>query len=97
VVSIKSQTDCFNPDYIRQILEFLGHLRAGGVTEVRILPKDRYIIIGKRRVYVGNIISGYYSDYDKLASDVEAFDGKANIYITLSFGAIFIESRATRD
>ncbi len=74
----------FDKHLIVKFLKFLGHFAAGGVTEVRILPKDRYITIGNRRIYVGNVASGYYNDYEKLARDIEPFDGKANIYVTIN-------------
>ena len=70
----------FDKDYIARVLEFLGHREAGGVTEVRIFPKERYL--GHR--YVGKVVSGYYNDYEKLARDIRVFDGKANIYVTLN-------------
>jgi len=70
----------FDKDYIARVLEFLGHREAGGVTEVRIFPKERYL--GHR--YVGQVVSGYYNDYKKLARDIGVFDGKANIYVTLN-------------
>ncbi|MFC1716567.1 hypothetical protein ACFL6S_23065 [Candidatus Poribacteria bacterium] len=70
----------FSKDYIAKVLEFLGHREAGGVTEVRIFPKNRYI--GQK--YVGNVVSGYYNDYERLARDIEPFDGKANIYVTIN-------------
>lgn len=74
----------FDRDYIMSVLEFLGHLEAGGVTEVRIFPNARYLPINGRRQYVGNVVSGYYDDYEKLARDIEPFDGKANIYVTIN-------------
>ena len=74
----------FDKKYIVGILHFLGHFQAGGVTEVRIFPKDRYVTIGNRRTYVGNVVSGYYNDFDKLARDIAPFGGKANIYVTLN-------------
>ena len=69
----------FSKNYIVNIMEFLEHREAGGVTEVRIFPKSRYI--GQK--YVGNVVSGYYNDYERLARDIESFDGKANIYVTV--------------
>jgi hypothetical protein len=78
------QTMDFDKKYIVKVLEFIGHREAGGVTEVRIIPKSRYIFINKRKVYVGRIISGYYVNYEKLARDIEPYDGKANIYVTLN-------------
>ena len=74
----------FDRGYILRVLEFLGHLEAGGVTEVRIFPKKRYLAINGRRRYVGKVVSGHYNDYKKLTRDIEPFDGKANIYVTLN-------------
>ena len=74
----------FHRGYIMRVLEFLGHLEAGGVTEVRIFPKERHIRINGRRQYVGKVVSGYYNDYRRLARDIEPFDGKASIYITIN-------------
>ena len=71
-------------NYIVKVLDSLGHLEAGGVTEVRIFPKERYTTIVNRRIYVGSVVSGYYDDYDKLAQDIKPFDSKANIYITIN-------------
>ena len=78
---MKEQLD---KDYIQQVLEVLGHRDAGGVTEVRIFPHDRYMIINSRREFVGATVSGYYDDYAKLVDDIEKFDGKANIYVTIN-------------
>jgi hypothetical protein len=78
------QTMEFNRKYIVKVLKFLGHREVGGVTEVRIIPKDRYISINNRKVYVGRIISGYYDNYEKLARDIEPYNGNANIYVTLN-------------
>jgi len=74
----------FDKDYVAKFLGFLGHREAGGVTEVRFFSKERYAFINNRQVFVGRVVSGYYDDYDKLAGDVEPFDGKANIYVTLN-------------
>ena len=74
----------FDRGYILRVLEFLGHREAGGVTEVRIFPKKRYLAINGRRRYVGKVVSGYYNDYKKLARDIQLFDGKANIYVTIN-------------
>lgn len=74
----------FDRDYIIKVLEFLGHREAGGVTEIRIFPKERYLFINNRREYVGKVVSGYYNDYDKLARDIKPFDGKADIYVTIN-------------
>lgn len=79
--NMKEQLD---KDYIQQVLEVLGHRDAGGVTEVRIFPPDRYMIINSRREYVGATVSGYYDDYSKLVDDIAPFDGKANIYVTIN-------------
>ena len=74
----------FDKKYIVRILHFLGHLQAGGVTEVRIFPKDLYMKVSGKPRYVGKVVSGYYNDYEKLARDIEPFDGKANIYVTIN-------------
>ena len=74
----------FDINYIVRVLEFLGHLEAGGVTEVRIFPKGRHIAINGRQQYVGKVVSGYYNDYRQLARDIKPFDGKASIYITIN-------------
>lgn len=74
----------YDPAYIVSVLELLGHREAGGVTEVRIFPNDRYLTIKGRREYVGATVSGYYDDYQKLASDIAPFDGKTNIYVTIN-------------
>ncbi|MFQ6044524.1 MAG: hypothetical protein ACE5PV_27035, partial [Candidatus Poribacteria bacterium] len=76
--------DEFNSEYIQKVLEFLGHREAGGITEVRIFPKDRYLSINGRREYVGKTVSGYYDDYAKLVKDIQPFDGKASIYVTIN-------------
>ncbi len=78
---MKEQLD---KDYIKKVLELLGHREAGGVTEVRIFPPDRYMIINGRREYVGATVSGYYDDYAKLVDDIAPFDGKTNIYTTIN-------------
>ena len=67
-----------------KVLELLGHSEAGGVTEVRIFPKERYLFINNKYCYVGKVVSGYYDDYEKLAQDIEPFDGRGNIYVTIN-------------
>ena len=76
--------DNFDRDYVVEVLEFFGHCEAGGVTEVRIFPKSRYITIRNKPIYVGQVVSGYYNDYKKLAGDIEPFDRKASIYVTIN-------------
>ena len=76
--------DDFKTEYVKKVIEFLGHREAGGVTEVRIFPKDRYLVINGKREYVGKTVSGYYDDYEKLAKDVGQFDGKGSIYVTIN-------------
>jgi hypothetical protein len=82
--SKRSGLSKYDPAYIVSVLELLGHREAGGVTEVRIFPPDRYMIINGRREYVGATISGYYDNYEKLVDDIAPFDGKANIYVTIN-------------
>jgi len=74
----------YDAGYVKKVFEFLGHREAGGITEVRIFPKDRYLLINNKREYIGKVVSGYYDDYEKLARDVEPFDGKGNIYVTIN-------------
>ena len=74
----------YNHQTIENNLKFFGHLEAGGVTEVRILPKERYLVLNGRREYVGRTVSGYYNDYVKLVEDISSFDGKGSIYFTLN-------------
>ncbi|MFC1718614.1 hypothetical protein ACFL6S_33485 [Candidatus Poribacteria bacterium] len=74
----------FNKQRIVEFLKYLGHLEAGGVTEVRIFPKERHLFINGRSQYVGKVVSGYYNDYRQLARDIKPFDGKASIYITIN-------------
>lgn len=69
---------------IEENLKIFGHLEAGGITEVRIFPKDRYLVLNGRREYVGATVSGYYNDYAQLAKDVEPFNEMASIYFTLN-------------
>jgi hypothetical protein len=77
-------TDSYNPQNVELFLNSLGHISAGGCTEIRILPKEQYIRINGHREYVGKTVSGYYTDYAKASQDVTLFDGKENIYATLN-------------
>ena len=52
----------YDPRKVFHFVSSLGHLKAGGCTEVRILPKDRYLIINGKREYVGSTVSGYYTE-----------------------------------
>lgn len=74
----------YDVSYIKKIMELLGHREAGGVTEVRIFPKDRYLTINGKREYVGKTVSGYYDNYAKLAEDAAPFDGKGSIFVTIN-------------
>src|SRR3990167_407749 len=67
----------YNPTEIQSYLTSLGHVEAGGCTEVRILPKENYLVINRKREYVGSTVAGYYTDYEKAARDIAPFDGKA--------------------
>lgn len=77
----------YQPQNVENFLTSLGHIEAGGVTEVRIFPKNDFrggrTIHGKR-VFIGKTVSGYYDDASKLAQDVAPFDGHADIYVTLN-------------
>jgi len=74
----------FEPTHVTQFLTSLGHIEAGGCTEVRILPKENYLVINRKREYVGSTVAGYYTDYEKAARDIAPFDGKAAIYATIN-------------
>jgi len=76
--------DTLDKKYIVDVMNFFGHLEVGGVTEVRVLPKSRYTMIGKQRKFLGEVVSGYYDDYKKLADHVAYLDGKGGIYFTLN-------------
>jgi len=81
----------FDPNYVTNVLELL-HGSSDGIVEVRIFPNERYLYIPSinsghrngRREYVGKVVSGYYTDLEKIAQDVQAFDGRGNIYFTLN-------------
>jgi len=74
----------YDPTHVEKFLTSLGHIEAGGVTEVRILPKTPYLVVNGRREYVGKIVAGYYTDYTTAARDIEPFDGQAHLYATLN-------------
>jgi hypothetical protein len=77
----------YNPCEIQSYLTSLGHIEAGGVTEVRIFPKNDFrgirTIHGKR-LFIGKTVSGYYDDYRKLVQDIAPFDGHADVYMTIN-------------
>ena len=77
-------TEKYDPQSVEQFLTSLRHIEAGGCTEIRIFPKDRYLVQNGRREYVGNTVAGYYIDYAKASHDIAPFDGKGNIYATLN-------------
>jgi hypothetical protein len=74
----------YDPKPVLKFLTSLGHIEAGGCTEIRILPKENYLVINGRREYLGNTVAGYYTDYAKAAHDIAPYDGKAAIYATLN-------------
>lgn len=77
----------YNPREIQAYLTSLGHVEVGGVTEVRIFPKNDFRgsrTINGKRVFIGKTVSGYYDDYGKLVQDVVPFDGHADIYVTIN-------------
>jgi P4 family phage/plasmid primase-like protien len=75
--------DKFDPAYITNVLELL-HGKSDGIVEVRIFPNDRYLNINGHREWVGKTVSGYYTDFEKAAQDIQPFDGRGNIYFTLN-------------
>jgi hypothetical protein len=58
---------------LRAFLSTLGHVEAGGVTEVCVFQG------GKKPTHVG-----YFSDRDKAAQAIAAHDKRGNIFVTLS-------------
>jgi len=58
---------------LRAFLRALGHVEAGGVTEVCVFRG------GKKPTHVG-----YFDDLEKAAKAIEAHDGKGNIFVTLN-------------
>lgn len=79
-------SNVYDANYIQSVVEFFGHHHCGGCTEVRIFPKPE--ITGYRKIRgierIGSTVSGYFSNYEKLAQEIAPFDGKAHIYITLN-------------
>jgi len=69
---------------VERFLTLLSHIEAGGCTEIRIIPKTSYVVVNGRREYVGKVVAGYYTDYEKAARNIAPFDGKAAIYATLN-------------
>jgi hypothetical protein len=65
------QSRAANPTQIAQWLRVFAE--PGQVVELRVLDVDRK-----------GTISGYYDDFDKLARDAAAWDGKGQIYFTLN-------------
>ena len=73
----------YDPNAVETFLTSLRHTD-DGCTEIRILPKERYLQINGKREYVGNTVAGYYTDYAQVARDIAPFDGRGNIYATLN-------------
>ena len=73
----------YQPERVKSFLEQLGHLPAGGCTEIRILPRQPHLRINDLREYVGRAVSGYFTDYQKAAKEIREFDGLAAVYCTL--------------
>lgn len=74
----------YDATYVEKVLSFFGHQEAGGVTEIRVITREPYLKIGKKRHYVGKVLSGYYTDYQKAAKDIAFLDGRANIYFLIN-------------
>jgi putative DNA primase/helicase len=75
--------DSYNAQDVERFLESLDHGSVGGVTEIRILPKEPFLVLNGQRTYVGKTVVGYYEShqYAKAAQDIAPFDGKASIYV----------------
>ena len=74
----------YNPKEVLAYLHSLDHLQVGGCTEIRILPEEVRLQIKNKLEYVGRVVSGYYTDYEKAVQDIADYDGKANVYTTLN-------------
>ena len=59
----------YNPKEVLTYLKSLGHLQAGGCTEIRILPEEVRLRIKNKLEYVGKVVSGYYTNYEKAVQD----------------------------
>ena len=71
--------ESYQPQPVEAFLQQLGHQRMDSCTEIRIItPNSR--LKGK---YVGKTISGYYTDYQAAARDIELYDGQAGVYCSL--------------
>jgi hypothetical protein len=58
---------------LRAFLSTLGHVETGGVTEVCVFKG------GKKPTHIG-----YFDDREKAVKAISAYDGKGNIFVTLS-------------
>jgi len=74
----------YNPQEVLAYLHSLGHLQVGGCTEIRILPEEVRLRMKNKLEYVGRVVSGYYTDYEKAVQDIADYDGKASVYTTLN-------------
>ena len=52
--------DSYNAQDVERFLESLDHGSVGGVTEIRILPKEPFLVLNGQRTYVGKTVVGYY-------------------------------------
>ena len=73
----------YQPSVVSDFLAQLGHLEAGGCTEIRILPPGRSLKLNGTQRYVGAVISGYFNDYERAAREIVPFDGQAAVYCSL--------------
>ena len=69
----------YQADRTVSFLKSLGHLEMEGCTEIRIIPTRQKL----NNRFVGKTVSGYYTDYEKAATDIEQYDQHGSVYCTL--------------
>ena len=71
--------ESYQPQPVEAFLQQLGHQRMDSCTEIRIITPNLRL----KGKYVGKTISGYYTDYQAAARDIELYDGQAGVYCSL--------------
>ena len=71
--------ESYQPQPVEAFLQQLGHQRMDSCTEIRIITPNLRL----KGKYVGKTISGYYTDYQAAAKDIEPYDGQASVYCSL--------------